>query len=114
MTMLYGYKWTKVNGEEFAERTHAGQVWIAKTEELTDEEWFAAVDRCEREVRQNTKIGDDSWPPSYEEFVAYARDSGNKAYKRFTFGLPEPETVRKDRKNRGRQACEKLLSIFDE
>lgn len=114
MAMLYGYKWTSVNGEEFDERSHAGQVWINKTADLDNDDWFKAVDRCEKEIREKTKTGDECWPPNYEEFVTYARESRNAAHRLFKPSLPEPKEVKAARKERGKEHCRRLLSIFDE
>ena len=119
MTALYGYKWTSANGEEFEERTHVGRVWIDKTKDLTDEDWFRAVDRCEKEVRDRTKTGDESWPPSYEVFVTYAKESRKSKYwngapGEFVHRLPEPKEAKEERKTRGRERIGTIRSIFDE
>ena len=114
MALLYGYKWTSTNGEEFDERTHAGQVWLAKTADLTNEEWFKAVDRCEKEVTDRLKTGDDCWPPSYQEFISYATEFRNRAHKVFTPRLPESKEAKEERKARGRERIGTLRAIFDE
>ena len=114
MTALYGYKWTSANGEEFDERSHVGQVWLAKTEKMENEDWFKAVDRCEKEVRDRTKTGDESWPPSYEVFLTYATEARNQAHKMFKPRLPEPKEDREARKESGRRRCSALRAIFDD
>lgn len=114
MALLYGYKWTSVNGEEFDHETQAGQLWIRKTKELSKEEWFKAVDRCEQEVREKTRIGDESWPPSYEEFIAYATEHRNRAHKLFTPSLPQPPEIRSKRKRLALESLDKIKSMLDE
>lgn len=114
MTALYGYKWTSANGEEFDERSHVGQVWLAKTAHLENEDWFKAVDRCEKEVRDKTKTGDECWPPSYEVFLTYATEARNRAHKLFVPRLPESKEAKEERKARGREKCSALRSMFDD
>ena len=114
MTALYGYKWTSANGEEFEPRSHVGRVWIDKTQDLTDEDWFKAVDRCEKEVRDRTKTGEESWPPSYEVFVTYAKESRNRAHKLFIPRLPESKEDKEARKARNRERIGTIRALFDE
>jgi len=114
MTALYGYKWTSANGEEFEGRSHVGRVWIDKTKDLSDEDWFRAVDRCKKEVRDRTKTGDESWPPSYEVFIAYAQEARNRAHRIFVPRLPESKESKEERKARGREKISGIRSIFDE
>jgi hypothetical protein len=112
--MLYGYKWTSINGEEFDERSHAGQVWLNKTAHLTDQQWFKGVERCEKEMQSKLKTGDEVWPPSYIQFVEFCNERNTGANRRFTFSLPEPEDVKRERKERGLQHTARILSIFDD
>ncbi len=114
MTALYGYKWTSINGEEFDENSHVGQVWLSKTQALNNDDWFRAVDRCEKEVRDRTKTGEDSWPPSYEVFVTYAKESRGGAYKLFKPSLPEPKEDKEARKAASREKLRRIQSIIDE
>lgn len=119
MTAIYGYKWTSANGEAFDYKSHVGQVWMAKTAHLEEEDWFKAVERCEKDVRDKSKIGEEFWPPNYEVFVLYATESRNPKYwngapGEFVHRLPEPEEVKEERKARGRERCGAIRAIFDD
>ena len=111
--MLYGYKWTSINGEEFEERSHAGQVWLQKTEDLTDQQWFKAVSACEKRSSDRARDGQKNWPPSYEEFVTYAKENENRG-KVFVSRLPEPKEIKSKRKREALKKLDKIKSIFDE
>lgn len=112
MTRLYGYKWTSKEGELDVD-SYGFKLWFKETEHLTDEQWRRGVKRCEDEMRDRVKCGDESWPPSYVEFVEYCNEKKNGTFKRFTFALPEPEKVKIERKKKGIEHTKKLLSIFD-
>ena len=113
MTRLYGYKWTSKEGELDTE-SYGFKLWLSETSHLTDEQWKRGVKRCEDEMRAKVKIGDESWPPSYVEFVEYCNEKPNGTFKRFTFALPEPEEIKQQRKERGLEHTTKILSIFDD
>lgn len=124
MTRLYGHKWVSKEGDfpiDDQGRIDKGhpniygfRVWFDAVKHLTDEQWKRGVDRVQSNIREAAKIGDESWPPSFEEFVTYATENRNSAHKYFMRGLPEPKEVKEARKERGREECKKLLSIFDD
>lgn len=125
MTRLFGHKWVSKEGEfpeiltgGFIEKGHPNaygiSVWMEAVKDLTDNQWRQAVDRVERQVRENAITGDQSWPPSYEEFAAYAKESKARGHKYFAHSLPEPKEDREKRKEAGRKHCSRLLSIIDE
>ena len=112
MTRLYGYKWTSKEGELDTE-SYGFKLWLSETSHLTDDQWERGVKRCEDEMRAKVKIGDESWPPSYVEFVEYCNEKKNAAFRRFKFGLPEPECVIRERKEKGVKHTRRILDMFD-
>lgn len=82
--------------------------------DLTDEQWRRGVDRIQNNIREAAKIGDESWPPNYEEFVTYATENRNASHKVFTPCLPESEEAKAERKAKGRERMATIKSLFDE
>ncbi len=49
------------------------QRWCKKTDHLTEEEWTKGFNELERRMTADAGNGRESWPPSYAEFIGYAR-----------------------------------------
>lgn len=124
MTRLYGHKWVSKEGEfpidehgrldQTHDNIYGFRVWFDTVKDLTDDQWRQGVDRIERNVREAARLGDDSWPPSYEEFIAYATATKSGAYKVFEARLPESKEAKEERKARGRERIGTLRAIFDD
>ena len=118
MTRLYGYKWVSKEGEidpQYPLQSYGFKLWCEKTSHLTPNQWKAALDRCEKELREAAAQGKDCWPPSYPEFIGYADESVRTgAYKVLPRALPVPEEIRSKRKKKGIEGCKKILNILGE
>lgn len=129
MTRLYGHKWVSKEGEfpvdengqidRGHDNIYGFRVWFDCVKDFTDEQWRQGVDRIESNVREAARVGDESWPPSYEEFAAYATTKKSAKYwngapGEFVHSLPESKEAKEERKARGREKCSAILSIFNE
>ena len=124
MTRLYGHKWISREGEFPANENghidkghpniYGFRVWFDAVKDLSDEQWRRGVDRIEKNIREKAKIGDESWPPSYEEFIAYATEHRNRAHKYFAPSLPQPPEIRSKRKRLALESLDKIKSMLDE
>ena len=90
------------------------RIWVDATKDFTEQQWIRGVDRVQKNIREAVKQGNESWPPSYEEFSVYATESKNASQKIFTPSLPEPESARAERKAKGVERMATLKGIFDE
>jgi len=116
MAGLYGYKWTSTMGETGGDlrKSFHFNMWLDKTRELTLDQWQKGVDRCEANLRQSGKTGDECWPPSYAEFLGFCDEESKGIYKVFPAVLPESAEYKSKRKRAAEKGIKRLNSIFDD
>ena len=115
MTRLYGYKWTGKEGE-LDVRSYGFKLWCEKTDDLGDDQWLRALNRCEKDLINAGKEGREMWPPSYAEFIGFAQPekAPSGAYRVFAPALPISDDMKASRKAAAEKGCQKLMSMFED
>lgn len=113
-----------LSGEDYSDTF---LTWCAKTNHLSDEEWAKGMAKLERKVTADAANGNESWPPSYAEFVGYCRPTtspdGKNSVAYIAFDDPEhpsyekPKGIEdltlKDRRiAKGRKTLDSLKDLF--
>lgn len=116
MTRQFGHKWT-IQGGIYDGSSLSGNFlsWCEDLQHFGDAEWERAFNRIQGDLKENAKMGEESWPPSSIAVVAYGEPPMcSKMYKPFdrSTGI-EDQTAKKSRKEVGARECKSLLSIFD-
>ena len=116
MSQLFPGRWESNQGSPKAGGSFSENFlfWSKKTERLTDEQWRRGFDKLEFNVKQASKDGKVSWPPSYAEFLGMCESCPGWSMhkKNDPIGLPEPKQARKGRVKEGRKQCANILSIL--
>ena len=63
--------------------------WCDKTKSLTDHHWCNAVEGVEDRVSNELRLGKDSWPPNYVEFLMLSKTSGRVNKQKYLSYPPE-------------------------
>lgn len=63
---------TRNGKEEYSDNFN---LWCRKTEHLEDEDWARAFESVELEIIAKKGEGKEAWPPSYAEFLFFAKAS---------------------------------------
>ncbi len=76
MEQLFRHRWSSAEGEKFkdGQLTQNFLMLCRKTEELTNEQWRRGFDQLEKRVSDAARQGDESWPPTYAEFVGLCQE----------------------------------------
>jgi len=116
MTRQYGHKWTIQGGIYDGQRLSENfLVWCEDLQHFGDTEWDRAFKRIQGDLKENAKMGKESWPPSSIAVVAYAEPPMcSQMYKAFDRSTAlEDITTKEKRLELGVSECDKLLKLFD-
>ena len=110
MEQLFKSKWNSsegpiLNSED--EYTENFLFWCRKTEEFTDRQWARAFRNLEKEVINKKRSGEESWPPSYAEFIVLATaEDGPYKFFRTTERITDQGQIERTKKaNRAHMAA---------
>lgn len=115
MTQLYQHKWKNTAGVHLDENgyTETFQRWCKELGHFTDKDWKRAYNRIESDIKHAAKLGENIWPPSTLEVIAYAEPLPGM-YKSFDRSTAiEDKTTKEKLREMGKEQCSKLLNMFD-
>ena len=107
---LYGAlaqsKGLEIYRENSSEFTREYQLWCLKLDAVDMEGIARGVENLEKQIEENAKNGEKSWPPSYAEFRGLCYKAEAKACHKQHIAIPAPKMSKAER-------SEKMRSVLD-
>ena len=116
MGQLYQHKWLSSAGVHIDDDgyTDTFNRWCKELEHFTSGDWKRAYNRIEGDIKHAAKMGEQIWPPSSLEVIAFAEPPcGSAMYKDFDRSTAvEDLTKKEERHELGKHQWSNLLDMF--